>query len=96
MAKWPIHFISGKLFQKRPNGNHANFFPYKHLGFQQLYDRNRSDSSTATGGLRYMRTFYLRFQVYAIEEVVFSGTYPLIYGNPWCFYMQIHYIRAYF
>ncbi len=20
--KWPNHFISGKLFQKRPNGNH--------------------------------------------------------------------------
>ncbi len=21
MAKWPNHFISGKKFQKRPNGN---------------------------------------------------------------------------
>jgi hypothetical protein len=21
MAKWPNHFISGKQFQKRPNGN---------------------------------------------------------------------------
>jgi hypothetical protein len=24
MAKWPKHFISGKQFQKRPNGNPAN------------------------------------------------------------------------
>ncbi len=23
MAKWPNHFISGKQFQKRPNGNPA-------------------------------------------------------------------------
>ncbi len=22
-AKWPNHFISRKLFQKRPNGNHG-------------------------------------------------------------------------
>jgi len=26
----------------------------------------------------------------------FSGTYPLIYGNPWSFYMRIHYMQAYF
>jgi hypothetical protein len=27
---------------------------------------------------------------------LFSGTYPLIYSNPWSFYMQICYIRACF
>ncbi len=27
---------------------------------------------------------------------LFSGTYPLIYSNPWSFYMQIRYMRAYF
>jgi len=27
---------------------------------------------------------------------LFSGTYPLIYSNPWSFYMRIHYMRAYF
>jgi len=27
---------------------------------------------------------------------LFSGTYPLIYSHPWSFYMQIHYMRAYF
>ncbi len=29
-----------------------------------------------------MRSFYLQFHVYAIEKWPFSGTYPLIYGNP--------------
>jgi len=50
----------------------------------------------STGGPRYMRSFYLQFWVYAIEKWPFSGTYPLIYGNPRFFYMQIHYMRAYF
>jgi hypothetical protein len=27
---------------------------------------------------------------------LFPGTYPLIYSHPWSFYMQIHYMRAYF
>jgi len=27
---------------------------------------------------------------------LFSGTYPLIYSNPWSFYMQICYMKAYF
>jgi len=41
MAKWPNHFISGKQFQKRPNGNPGmrlfctnemrSFFGAKHL-----------------------------------------------------------------
>jgi len=47
-----------------------------------------------TGGPRYMQSFYLRFRVYEIEKWPFSGTYPLIYSNPWCFYMRIHYMRA--
>ncbi len=36
-----------------------------------------------------MQTFYLQFQVYAIEKWPFSGTYPLIYGNPRSFYMLL-------
>jgi len=43
-----------------------------------------------------MRSFYLQFCIYAIEKWPFSGTYPLIYGNPRSFYMQIQYMRAYF
>ncbi len=43
-----------------------------------------------------MRTFYLRFRVYAIQKWPFSVTYPLINSHPWSFYMQIHYIRVYF
>jgi len=30
------------------------------------------------------------------EMTFFSGTYPLIYSNPWSFYIQICYMRAYF
>jgi len=30
------------------------------------------------------------------RNVLFSGTYPLIYSNPWSFYMRSCYIRAYF
>jgi len=38
----------------------------------------------------YMRSFYLRFWVYVIEKMAFfSGTNPLIYGNPKSFYMRI-------
>jgi len=31
-----------------------------------------------------------------LKNGLFSETYPLIYGNPRSFYMQIHYMRAYF
>jgi len=43
-----------------------------------------------------MRSFYLRICVYAIKKWLFSGTYPLIYSDRRSFYMQIHYMRAYF
>ena len=43
-----------------------------------------------------MPSFYLQFCVYAIEKWPFSGTFPLIYGNPWSFYKRIHYMQAYF
>jgi len=48
-------------------------------------------------GPHYMRSFYLQFCVYSIElkSGHFSGTYPLFFGNPWTFYIKIHYIRAY-
>jgi len=44
----------------------------------------------------YMRSFYLQFLVHAIRKWPFSGTYPLFYSNPWSFYIQIHYMPAYF
>ncbi len=37
-----------------------------------------------------MWSFYLQFRLWP-----FSGTYPLIYSNPWSFYMLIHYMQAY-
>jgi len=40
-----------------------------------------------------MWSFNLRFHVYTIEKLPFSGTFPLIYGNPWYFYMRIRYMR---
>jgi len=49
-----------------------------------------------TGGASYMRSFYLRFRVYAIQKWPFSGTHPLIYSHPWSFYMWICYMQAYF
>ncbi len=51
--------------------------------------RSTTFLSLHTGRPRYMRSFYLRFRVYAIEIC-----YPLIYRHPWSFYMQIHYMRA--
>jgi hypothetical protein len=53
---------------------------------------------TSTGGPRYMRPFYLRFRVCAIEKWPFSWnrTYPQIYSYSWSFYMPICYMRAYF
>ncbi len=57
---------------------------------------NQFSMITNTGGPRYMRSFYLRIRVYAIEKWPFSGTYPLIYCDCWSFYMRIHYMRAYF
>jgi len=44
----------------------------------------------------YVRSFYLQFCIYGSEKWPFSGTYPLIYNNPWCFYMQFCYMRPYF
>ncbi len=41
-----------------------------------------------------MRTFYVRFRVFAIWH--FRGTYPQIYQCYWSHYMQIHYIWANF
>ncbi len=52
---------------------------------------NKIDS---TGGPRYMRSFYLRFRIYVIHKSI--NLYPLIYSNPWSFYMGIYYMRAYF
>jgi len=49
-----------------------------------------------TGSPRYMLSFYLQFHVYAIEKWPFSGTYPLIHGNPRSIFMRIHYMPAYF
>jgi len=43
-----------------------------------------------------MRSCYLRICVYSIEKWPFSGTYPLIYSDRRSFYMQIHYMWAYF
>ncbi len=37
------------------------------------------------GGPRYMRSFYLRFIVYAIENWPIQGIYPLINRYPWSF-----------
>jgi len=42
-----------------------------------------------------MRSFYLRFCIYAIQKLPFSGTYPLNNSHPWSFYMQICYMRVY-
>jgi len=44
-----------------------------------------------------MRSFLAAIShIYVIENWPFSGTYPLIYGNPMSFYMKIHYMQAYF
>jgi len=39
--------------------------------------------------------FICDFAYMRLENGIFSGTYPLIYSNPWSFYIQIHYMRAY-
>ncbi len=49
-----------------------------------------------TGSPHYMRSFYLRFCIYAIQKWPFSGTYPLIYSHPRSFYKQIPCMRAHF
>ncbi len=55
---------------------------------------NKIDS---TGCPRYMRSFYLQFRIYVIHKwSLFWNLYPLIYSNPWSFYMGIYYMRAYF
>ncbi len=53
-------------------------------------------SKVCTGGPRYMQSFYLQICVYGIKKWPFSWTYPLINNDCWSFYMQIHYMRAYF
>jgi hypothetical protein len=40
--------------------------------------------------------FICNFMYMRLKNGLFSGTYPLIYSNSWSFYMQIHYMRAYF
>ena len=40
--------------------------------------------------------FIYKFEYLRLKNGLFSGTYPLIYSDWWSFYMQIHYIRAYF
>ncbi len=36
--------------------------------------------------------FICNFTYMRLKNCLFSGTYPLIYGNPRSFYMQIHYM----
>jgi len=40
--------------------------------------------------------FICEFAYMRLKNGLFSGTYPLIYSDRWSFYMQIHYMRAYF
>ncbi len=40
--------------------------------------------------------FICNFEYMQLKNCLFPGTYPLIYGIPRYFYMQIHYMRAYF
>jgi len=54
----------------------------------------RKSKLVSTGGPHYMRSFYLRIHVYAIDKWLFSGTYPLIYSDCRSFYMRIHYMRV--
>ena len=49
-----------------------------------------------TGRPRYMRSFYLRFRIYATENWLFFATDPLINSHPWSLYLLICYLRAYF
>jgi len=42
------------------------------------------------------RLFICDFAYMRLKNGLFSGTYPLIHGNPWSFYMRIYYIGAYF
>jgi len=58
------------------------------------YDRSNL-VSPYTVGPRYVRSFYLRICVYAIEKWPFSGTYLLIYCDRWSFYIQIHYTHIF-
>jgi len=43
-----------------------------------------------------MQSFYCDFAYMRLKNLLFSGTYPLIYSDHWSFYMRIHYMRAYF
>ncbi len=40
--------------------------------------------------------FICNFAYMRSRNGLFSGTYPLIYSNPWYFYIQIRYMRVYF
>jgi hypothetical protein len=40
--------------------------------------------------------FICEFAYMRLKNDLFSGTYALIYSDCWSFYMQIHYMRAYF
>ena len=45
MAKWPNHFISGKQFQKRPNGNPGSSTILKRRRWKMVFrnDNNEDD-----------------------------------------------------
>ncbi len=53
-------------------------------------------ATTSTGGPRYISLFICNFAYMRLKNDLFSGSHPLIYGNPRSFYMQIHYMLAYF
>ncbi len=47
-------------------------------------------------GLVICGLFIFEFKYMQLKNGLSSGTYPLIYNDPWSFYMRIYYMRAYF
>jgi hypothetical protein len=74
----------------------VNFFDIKNIESKSMSMLVQTLNEEVQAALVICGLFICDFVYMWLKNCLFSGTYPLIYGNPWSFYIRIHYMGAYF
>jgi len=69
---------------------------YQKLNQIWFLERDKWQKIAIQAALVICGLFICDFAYLRSRNGLFSGTYHLIYSNPWSFYMRIRYMRAYF
>jgi len=89
-----LHSIKCTFLNFYPTVGHN--FGVPRVAVVQGFDWSYRKKTVVQAALVKFGLFICDFAYIRSRNGLFSGTYPLIYSNPWCFYMQISYMRDYF